>query len=81
MDTCPVHEEEAMPLHKIPDSRTRKGVLVQYVPNQRPPVRGRPGFESDRETGQNLVSKPAHEDEENEQRKEREQGTITWTAN
>lgn len=70
-----------MPLYKIPDSRTRKRVFVQYVPYQRPPVRGRPGPESNREAGQNLVSEPAHEDEENEQRKERQQGTITWTAN
>lgn len=69
-----------MPLYKIPDSRTRKRVFVQYVPYQRPPVRGRPGPESNREAGQNLVSEPAHEDEENEQRKERQQGTIKWTA-
>lgn len=70
-----------MSLHKIPDSRTRKGVFVQYVPYKGPPVRGCPGPESDREAGQNLVSEPTHEDEENEQRKERQQGTITWTAN
>lgn len=69
-----------MPLHKVPDSRTGKGVFIQYVPHSGPPIRGRPGPESDREAGQNLVSEPAHEDEENEQRKGRQQRTITWTA-
>ncbi len=69
-----------MPLHKVPDSRTGKGVFVQYVPYQGPPIRGRSGPESDREAGQNLVSEPANEDEENEQRKDRQQRTIMWTA-
>lgn len=80
MDTCPLHQEETMPVYQIPDSRTRERVFVQYVPDQRPPLRGRPGAEPNREAGQNLVSEPAHEDEENEQRKERQQGTITWSA-
>lgn len=70
-----------MSLHKVPDSRTGKGVFVQYVPYKRPPIRGRQSAESDREAGQNLVSKPANEDEEDEQRKERQQQrTIMWTA-
>lgn len=69
-----------MPLHKVPDSRTGKGVFVQYVPYQRPPIRGRKGPKSDREAGQNLVSEPADEDEENEQREDRQQRTIIWTA-
>lgn len=65
-----------MPIYKVPDSRTGKGVFVQYVPNQRPPIRGGSGSESDREAGQNLVSEPANEDEENEQRKGRQQGSV-----
>lgn len=69
-----------MPLHKVPDSRTGKGVFIQYVPYSGPPVRSGQGSESDGEAGQNLVSEPAHEDEENEQRKGRQQRTITWTA-
>lgn len=69
-----------MPLHKVPDSRTGKGVFIQYVPYSGPPIRSGQGSESDREAGQNLVSESAHEDEENEQRKGRQQGTITWTA-
>lgn len=68
-----------MPLHKVPNSGTGKGVFVQYVPNQRPEIRSGPGPESDREAGQDLVSEPADEDEENEQRKERQQRTIIWT--
>lgn len=84
-----------MSIHKVPDSGTGKGVFVQYVPNERPPIRGGPGSESDREAGQNLVSEPANEDEENEQREGRQQGSViglqrqnnhinhyrvTWTA-
>lgn len=65
-----------MSLHKVPNFGTGKGVLVQYVPHQRPQIRGRKGTESDREAGQNLVSEPANEDEENEQGQERQQGTI-----
>lgn len=80
MDTRTLHQEEALPLHKVPDSGTGKGVFVQYVPNKGPPVRGGQGPESDRETGQDLVSEPAHEDEENEQRKGRNERTLMWTA-
>lgn len=47
LDTRPLHEEEAMSVHKVPDSRVGKGVFVQYVPHERPPIRGREGPESD----------------------------------
>lgn len=69
-----------MSLHKVPDSRTGKGVSVQYVPYKRPPIRGRQSAESDREAGQNLVSEPENEDEEDEQRKDRQQRPIMWTT-
>lgn len=58
-----------MSLHQVSDSRTGKGVFVQYVPYSGPPIRSGKGSEFDRKAGQNLVPEPAYEDEENEQRK------------
>lgn len=78
MDTRPFHKEEALSLHKVPDSGTGEGVFVQHVPHKGPQIRGRAGSESDREAGQNLVSEPEDEDEEDEQGKERQQRTIMW---
>ena len=66
LDPRPLHEEEALPLHQVPDAGTGEGVSLQYVFNQGPSVRGGPGSQPHRAAGQNLVSKPEDEDEQDE---------------
>uniref|UniRef100_A0A8C9UUI9 Hox9 N-terminal activation domain-containing protein n=1 Tax=Spermophilus dauricus TaxID=99837 RepID=A0A8C9UUI9_SPEDA len=46
LDPRPFHEEEALPLHQVPDAGTGEGVSLQYVFNQGPSVRGGPGSQS-----------------------------------
>lgn len=38
LDPCPLHEEEALPLHQVSDAGTGEGVSLQYVFNQGPSV-------------------------------------------
>jgi len=66
LDSRPFHEEEALPVHQVPDAGTGEGVSLQYVFNQGPSVRGGPGSQPHRAAGQNLVSESEDEDEKDE---------------
>lgn len=39
LDSCALHEEEKMSLHKVSDPGTGKRVFIQYVPYTGPEVR------------------------------------------
>ena len=58
-----------MSLHEAPDLGVGEGVSVQYVPDPGAPPRDQQERQPDRQAGQDLVSKPQDETEENEQRK------------
>ena len=62
-------QEEEMPLHKVPDLGVGEGVSVQYVSDPRAPPRDQPVRQPDRQAGQDLVSEPQDEAEEDEQGK------------
>ncbi len=62
-------QEEKMPLHKAPDLGVGEGVSVQYVSDPRAPPRDQQERQPDRQAGQDLVSEPQDETEENEQGK------------
>lgn len=49
LDSRPFHEEEALPVHQVPDAGTGEGVSLQYVFNQGPSVRGGPGSQPHRQ--------------------------------
>lgn len=66
LDSRPFHEEEALPVHQVPDAGTGEGVSLQYVFNQGPSVQGGPGSQPHRAAGQNLVSESEDEDEKDE---------------
>ena len=58
-----------MPLHEAPDLGVGEGVSVQHVSDPRAPPRDQPERQPDRPAGQDLVSEPQDEAEENEQGK------------
>lgn len=66
---CKKWQKEEMPLHKAPDLGVGEGVSVQYVSDPRAPPRDQQERQPDRQAGQDLVSEPQDETEENEQGK------------
>lgn len=55
-----------MPLHKAPDLGVGEGVFVQHVSDPRAPPGDQQERQPDRQAGQDLVSEPQDEAEENE---------------
>lgn len=60
-----------MSLHKAPDVGAGEGVLVQHVSVSGAPPGDQPEYQPDRQTGQDLVPKQAHEAQEAQQGKQR----------
>lgn len=60
-------QEEALPLHQIPDSGAGEGVSVQHVPHARPAAWGSARAQPDGAAGEDLVPEPQNENEETKQ--------------
>lgn len=64
----PEDAQKEMPVFKVSDQRTGEGILFQRLHQQREAHAALPHAQSDRSTGQNLVSEQEDEGEETEQR-------------
>lgn len=61
---CKKWKKEKMPLHKAPNLGVGEGVSIQYVSDPRAPPRDQQVRQPDRQAGQDLVSEPQDETEE-----------------
>lgn len=59
-------QKEKVPLHKAPDPGVGEGIPLQYVSDPRAPPRDQQERQPYRQAGQDLVSEPQDETEENE---------------